>query len=147
VAAVARVLTYAGLTLAGAVLGLVGGFLHAFPAPLLGVDVPVLLPAALAVLVVLVVGGSALTGSRLGAALPALAWLLVTVPLAIQRPEGDLVVAGTLAGLVYLLGGVVVAGTGVGLPPDVVRGLRPSARAREEPVNRSAPAGYPPVGS
>ncbi|MGH8868008.1 MAG: DUF6113 family protein [Actinomycetes bacterium] len=114
-----RVLRYAGLALAGALLGVAGAFLHAVPLDVMGARLPLLLPVVLGVLAVVVVGGGVVTGGRLGAALPALGWLLCTLPFAFPRPEGDLVVGAGGTSVAYLLLGVVVAGLGVVAAPDV----------------------------
>jgi Family of unknown function (DUF6113) len=47
--------------------------------------------------------------SKLGAAVPALFWMIILFVLASKRPEGDLVVTGTSAGYTYMFGGAVAA--------------------------------------
>lgn len=106
------VLTLVALTLVGALLALVGGFLSPTAPRLLGVRVPVgALGAAAANLGVGLLGGWG-TGTRAGSVLPGLAWLGVVLPLASLRPEGDLIVTGSLSGIAFLLlgaGGWVAA--------------------------------------
>jgi hypothetical protein len=100
-----RVLLLVPAALAGAVAGLLGSFMHALePAGLpLGLLVAGALSAA-----VFVTSGLAL--GRPGAVAAAGGWLLVVLLLASQRPEGDLVVPGSLDGYLWLLGGMLVAG-------------------------------------
>ncbi len=71
-----------------------------------------LVPVSWAVAVVgnLAVGraGARLAGTA-GAAVPGAVWLVVVVLLSSQRAEGDLVVPGTVVGLVFLLAGAVAS--------------------------------------
>ena len=96
---------YGALIVLGLLLGLVGSFEFAWTAA--GVPVAAI---ALAVvhLAVFRAAGWAMQ-SRLGVAATAVPWLLVTVVLSTRRPEGDLVVTGTLAGYVYIFGGAIAA--------------------------------------
>jgi hypothetical protein len=59
-----------------------------------------------------------LTGSRLGAVLPAVVWLVVAVGASLRRPEGDLLLIGGgvlgFLSLAFLLAGVVAAAFAVG---------------------------------
>jgi hypothetical protein len=48
-------------------------------------------------------------GSALGALAPAVTWMVVVVLMSARRPEGDLVVTGTLPGYVFMVGGMVAA--------------------------------------
>lgn len=52
--------------------------------------------------------------SSLAAAVPGLAWFATTMYFATKRPEGDLVVTGSVAGLLFLLLGMVSATVGIG---------------------------------
>jgi Family of unknown function (DUF6113) len=83
-----------------------------------GVLVPVSVAAAVAGNLLLVSGAHRLTGSRLVAVLPAVTWLAVTVPAAVRRPEGDLLITGGgslgFVNLAFLLCGVVAAAFAVG---------------------------------
>jgi hypothetical protein len=81
--------------------------------------------------------GRAFRSSR-AAALPALAWLLVTMYLATMRAEGDLVVTGTAEGLAFLLLGTVSAAFGIGTVRSGV--LRAERRAAERRERREAVA-------
>jgi len=103
------------LALLGAVLGVVGSFLNETVPHVLGVGVPVG--------VVLAVVGNGLagllgtqgTGSRLGGALPGIAWFTVVLLFGSLRPEGDLIVTGNGYGMAFIvLGGVAAC---VGLLP------------------------------
>ncbi len=79
-----------------------------------GVAVPVSIPAALAVNLLLVVLTHRLTGSRVAAVLPAVAWLVVVLPASQRRPEGDLLITAGSEGLLFLLFGVLGAAIAVG---------------------------------
>lgn len=114
---------YLALIVLGAVLGIWGAFL-----------VPLRLPGgveglSVAIAVVGNLGAGLLggigTGTRLGAGLPGLAWLVVAVLAGVSRPEGDLVVPGGLpadpgvgtVGMAFLLLGAVAAAIAVGIGP------------------------------
>jgi hypothetical protein len=100
-----RALLLVPATLAGAVAGLLGSFVHALePA---GLPLGLLVAGALSAAVFVTCG---LALGRPGAAAAAGGWLLVVLLLASQRPEGDLVVPGSTEGYVWLLGGMLVAG-------------------------------------
>jgi hypothetical protein len=93
---------YGTLGVLGFVMGVIGGFQHAF---YLGSTVPIAAIAWMVVLFAVVYGLGRLTGGVLGALVPAVAWMLVSMVFSGQRGEGDLVIAGNLAGYVYLYGG------------------------------------------
>jgi hypothetical protein len=96
---------YGVLAVSGAVVGLLGSFYHA-------VDVGPI-PAFAIAFALLNLGAFRLAGwvmgTRLGATAPALAWLLIVIFMSSRRPEGDLVISGSAAGYVYILGGSVAA--------------------------------------
>ncbi|TDC81982.1 DUF6113 family protein [Actinomadura sp. 7K507] len=104
---------YAALGLLGAVFGLLGSFAQNWTAG------PV--PAASIVLVGLVfvmvrLAGTGM-GGRLGATVPAVMWGLVAFVMSMRRPEGDLIVPGTTAGYIFIIGGMLAAVAGVMLVP------------------------------
>jgi hypothetical protein len=107
--------------------------LEAFWLPLRigGVPVPLSIPVAVAVNLLLVTGTHRLTGSRVAAVLPAVVWLVVVLPASQQRPEGDVVLIGDWRGLAFLMLGVLAAALAVG---RVLGTPRSPAR---EPVQRS----------
>lgn len=53
-----------------------------------------------------------LSGVPPTAAIPAVLWLLVVLVLAWERPPGDLIVPGTLTGLVFLFAGAIAGAYG-----------------------------------
>ena len=117
-----RAWAFAVLVLLTVLLALWGAFLVPFRVG--GTLVPVCW--AVAVLGNLAVGraGARLAGTT-GALVPGALWLLVVVVLSTQRAEGDLVVPGTIVGLVFLLAGAVasaVAFAGAVLRPSAPRG-------------------------
>ena len=83
-----------------------------------GVLVPVSLVAAVAGNLLLPGLALRLSGSRLVAVLPGVAWLVVVVGAMMRRPEGDLVITGSgvtgTLNLVFLLVGVLAAAVAVG---------------------------------
>jgi hypothetical protein len=79
-----------------------------------GFPVPLSIPVAMAVNLLLVTWTHRLTGSRVAAVLPALMWLVVVLPAGQQRPEGDVLLAGGPRGLAFLLFGVLGASLAVG---------------------------------
>jgi hypothetical protein len=105
---------YAALGLLGGVFGLVGSYAQEWTAG----DVPV----TSIVLVPLVYAMTRLAGwgmgGKIGAAVPAVVWGVAVIVMSMQRPEGDLVVPGTLAGYVYIVGGMVAAGIAVARVPS-----------------------------
>ncbi|SFF37138.1 hypothetical protein [Blastococcus tunisiensis] len=115
-----------------------------------GVLVPVSVLAAVVGNLLLPVAALRLSGSRLVALLPALAWLVVAVGAMLRRPEGDLVMTGAgdlgVLNLVFLMLGVLAAAVSVG---RVLGGSRrPVAPARSAPAAGPArtTAGQPGVG-
>ncbi|ORT61191.1 DUF6113 family protein [Streptomyces sp. CB03238] len=98
----ARIGTYAGLAVLGAVVGLAGALVQSawFPGGLL---------LALAACVGLFYGGLRATGTQLGVVAPGVGWLVAVVLVSLGRPEGDQVFWGGVAELVYVLGGMAAA--------------------------------------
>ena len=102
------------------------------PLRVFGVPVPVSVVAAVVGNLLLVGLAARLTGSRLGAVLPAVVWLVVAVGASLRRPEGDLLLIGGgvlgFLSLAFLLAGVVAAAFAVGkvLAAPRGRGDRPS---------------------
>ncbi|WP_029431667.1 DUF6113 family protein [Blastococcus sp. URHD0036] len=78
------------------------------------VPVPLSIPVAVAVNLLLVTGTHRLTGSRAAAVLPAVVWLVVVLPASQQRAEGDVLLIGDWRGLAFLLFGVLGASLAVG---------------------------------
>jgi hypothetical protein len=96
-------LTYGVLAVLGVVLGVIESFQFSWEVGSVPVAAIVL---SLVNLAVFRAAGWAM-GSRLGAVVPAVPWMVVLVVLSARRPEGDLVVTGTAAGYVYMFGGAV----------------------------------------
>jgi len=76
------------------------------------VPLPVCVPLAIAGNVVLARLAGELTGRPLLGLLPPVLWLAVVLMLAAPRAEGDVIVPGTLTGLVFLFGGSVAGAYG-----------------------------------
>jgi hypothetical protein len=107
----------------GLILGVVGAF-HVPAGPrVAGLLLSVGVTVAVVGNVVAGLFGAAVTGSRLGAAVPLLGWILAVLPLSAQRSEGDLIIEGDAKGLAFLL-----LGTVSGAVPIGVAGAGPSRR-------------------
>ncbi|MFC4050413.1 DUF6113 family protein [Actinomadura syzygii] len=100
---------YAALGLLGGVVGLLGSFAQGWTPW----DVPIAAVAFVALVFAMVRLAGHGMGGRIGAAVPAVVWVVVVLIMSTRRPEGDLVVPGTLAGYVYIIGGLVAATFGV----------------------------------
>jgi len=90
------------------------------------VPVPIVVPLAMAGNILLARLAGRWTGSVAGAAAPPVLWLVVVIVLALPRAEGDLIVPGTLTGLVFLFAGAVAGAYGVAA--EITRRVRPAAR-------------------
>lgn len=84
------------------------------PSYLGSVPVPLSIVAAVAGNVLLPATALRLSGSRVVGVLPVLGWLAVVVAAAVPRPEGDLIVTGSLRGLAFLLLGALAGAYAVG---------------------------------
>ncbi|MFC1417437.1 DUF6113 family protein [Streptacidiphilus cavernicola] len=117
-----RTAAYVLLTVLGAAVGLAGCFVQAlwFPGGLV---------LALAGALALFYGGRTLTGTKLGAGLPAVGWFVVLLLANAPRPEGDFLVAADLGSFVFLLGGLAIAVICATMPsPEALRTVRRSAQ-------------------
>ena len=76
------------------------------------VPLPVCVPLAMVGNVLLARLAGQLTGRPVLGVLPPVLWLAVVLALSAPRPEGDLIVPGTLTGLVFLFAGVVTGAYG-----------------------------------
>jgi hypothetical protein len=92
------------------------------------VPLPVCVLLAAAGNVVLSRVSAALSGVPLTAVVPPVLWLGVVLVLSVQRPEGDLVVPGSLTGLVFLFGGSVAGAYGAAT--SITRSTRPGRPTR-----------------
>jgi Family of unknown function (DUF6113) len=113
----ARGAAYAVLGVLGAVVACAGALVQAgwFPGGLL---------LALAGCVALFYGGVKVTGTRLGAVVPAAVWVVCVIVLSTSRPEGDFLFAAGVGPYIYLLGGAlaaVISATLPHLPPPGVK--------------------------
>lgn len=132
-----------GLLAVGSVVGLLLAVVPAFfvptrPVPL-GVVAAVLLLGPYAHLL-----GRALRSS-MAAALPCVVWLVTTMVLASSRPEGDLVITGSNAGLAFLLLGTVSGAVGIGTVRSGI--ARSDGRAAERAARTAEEAAISPNGS
>ncbi|GAB2812663.1 hypothetical protein GCM10022221_07870 [Actinocorallia aurea] len=104
---------YGLLALGGALVGLIGTFQYNRDAsrPL----VSCLLVLACTFVAIRAAGWAA--GTRTGALIPAVTWVITTSALSVGRSEGDILVAGNAYGLLFLFGGLAVALGAVLLTP------------------------------
>ena len=129
------VLTYVGLLLAGIVLGLFGAVVMASRISVRGVTVPWGLVLSLVTVLACVRGAAWLVGSRRGAALVGLGWVLPTLAFATTNPGGDILLPDLTRTYVYLIGSAVLVVASVALPLP-----RGAAQAAEDSrARRSAP--------
>ena len=103
------------LLVLGLVVAVLGSFVHAV-SPAEPVPLPVGLLWAYVMTAALLAVGRLATRGRTGAVAVALGWVVALLLLSAPRPEGDLVVSGSLVGYAWLLGGLVVCAAGVGWP-------------------------------
>jgi hypothetical protein len=107
-----RVLAGAVAVLGGLAAGLIGSFAHAITSDC----VPAGLLAGLGLNLAVVATAGLATRSRGPAACAALGWVGIVFLLTTRRPEGDLVVPGSLLGYTWLFGGTLVVGAAVSWP-------------------------------
>lgn len=103
---------HVALLVLGFAVGVLGSFVHAVSL----VWAPVGLLWAYVLTAALLAVGRLVTGARSGAAAVAAGWVAALLLLSAPRPEGDLVVTGSLVGYAWLLGGLVVCAAGIGWP-------------------------------
>ncbi|MDH2429898.1 DUF6113 family protein [Sphaerisporangium sp. TRM90804] len=126
---------YGVLFVLGAVFGVVSGFEHSWnlwePVP----PIPIVLTL---LLFGLLYSAGRLMGTRLGAFVPGLGWMLVALLFSTRKSEGDLVIAGDAPGYWFLLGGALALVVAVLLIPSSTSWLlHQGAYGRRRPVDVS----------
>jgi hypothetical protein len=118
----------AGLLIAVLAVGL--AVVEAFLVPLRigSVPFPICVLLAMAGNIVLAKLAARQTGSAAWGAVPPVLWLIVIVVLALPRAEGDLIVPGSVTGLVFLFAGVVSGAYAVA--SELARRAAAAARTR-----------------
>lgn len=111
------------LFLLGAILGVIGAFLVPFRVGRQLVPISVVL--AVAGNLAVGIFGARGTGSRLGAVLPGVGWVLVAFTLGVKRPEGDVIVPGGGVGVAFTLGGTLAAAIAMGIAGPRMRDGHP----------------------
>jgi hypothetical protein len=130
---------YCALALLGAVIGLLGSFAQGW---VLGtVPVAVVLLTMINFLVPWLAGRA--VGTRMAAAVPAVAWAVVTSVMSVPRAEGDLIVPGTLEGYLFIIAGLVAAVIAVSLVPPATEPGSWLTRGPFAPRDRPRPARSP----
>lgn len=120
-AVVGLVLAYLLLLVLGVAVGVVGAFYSGWKLGHGTLALPAGLLLGIVGCLALFLGGRQLVLSRLGAAVPGVAWLLAVIVLSAARPEGDVVLpANAITGYAYLFGGAIAAAFASSLPtlPD-----------------------------
>ncbi|WP_214412631.1 DUF6113 family protein [Sphaerisporangium fuscum] len=126
---------YGVLFVLGVAYGVVSGLEHSWP---LGDYVPPIPIVLSAVLFGLLYGAGRLMGSKLGAFVPGLGWMLVAMMFSMKRPEGDLVVAADAPGYWYLGGGALALVAAVLLIPSTSSWLvHQGPPGKDRPMNIS----------
>ena len=121
--ALARVLGYLLVLVAGVAAGVLGSFTFAYTrGPL-----PVGLLVALCLCLAAFVASGLLLRSRAAAVVAAGGWLVSVGMLSMQRPEGDLIVPATTLGYCWLLVGTLVAGLSLAMPYAAMSANRSSS--------------------
>jgi hypothetical protein len=105
-----RYTAYPLLTLLGVAVGLAGSFVQQHTATAAGVSWPVGALAALCGCAGAFFGGAALTCTAAGAALPAVGWFAAVLVLTYGGTGGTVVLPNSVAAMLYLFGGVLLAG-------------------------------------
>ncbi len=123
---VLRVLAGVLIAVAAAGLALIECFL--VPLRIGSVPFPLAVPLAMAGNILLARLAGRQTGSIAGAAVPPVLWLAVVIVLAWPRAEGDVIVEGSVTGLVFLFAGAVAGAYGVA--SEVTRRSRPVPTGR-----------------
>jgi hypothetical protein len=127
------ILTHAGLLVGGLALGLFGTVLAAARTTVRGTTVPWGVVLVLVTVLACVRGAAWLLGSRRGAALVGLGWVLPTLAFATTNPGGDVLLPDEPRTYVYLVGATVLVVLAVALPlPRGTRELAAAARDRRE---------------
>ena len=111
-----RVLTYVGLIVGGLVLGLFGTVLASSRLVVHGTQVSWGLALDLVAILCCARGAAWLVGSRRGAALVGLGWMLPTIAFATTNPGGDVLLPDETRTYVYLVGASVLVVLAVALP-------------------------------
>jgi hypothetical protein len=122
---VVRVLAGVLVAVAAAGLALVECFL--VPLRIGSVPFPITILLAMAGNILLARLAVRQTGSIAAGAVPVALWLIVVIVLSLPRAEGDLIVPGSVTGLVFLFGGTVAGAFGVA--SEITRRARSVAAA------------------
>ncbi|MBA2389837.1 MAG: hypothetical protein H0V67_06225 [Geodermatophilaceae bacterium] len=110
--AVIGVLSGLLVTLAAVELAILECFL--LPLRIGSVAAPLSIPAAVLGNLALPALAYRLTGSRAAALLPVLVWFAVVVTASVPRPEGDVIVTGTVQGMAFLILGAIAGAISIG---------------------------------
>jgi hypothetical protein len=123
-AVLVRVATWLVLVVLGVELALIGAFLAPSVPHVLAVPVPVGPLVALVGNLAVGLFGARGTGSRVGAAVPGVAWFITIQFMASSRPEGDLVLTSTATGVAVLYLGAIAAAVPILLGPHRLPWIR-----------------------
>ncbi len=125
-----RAVLFAGLAVAGVLIGIIGGFVQAsrviFTVPWGLLVLPWGTMLVLVTVLLMIRGACWAAMSRWGGAMIFAGWLLATIAMATESPSGDLAISAGGRQWTYVLVGVVIGAAAVTFP--VLRG--PELRAR-----------------
>jgi len=107
----------AGSSLASFAISMVSGFAHANLVVLAGTKIPYGLPLALILCIVSVLWLNRLFGTRLAGLVVLVNWVITTLQLAIESPNGDVVLAATWYSSTYVIAGAILVSAAAVLPP------------------------------
>lgn len=106
---------YGVLFVLGVVFGVMAGLEHSWGLGDVVPPVPIVLSL---VLFALLYGSGRLMGTKLGAFVPGMGWMLASLAFSVKRSEGDLIIAADVSGYWYLACGAVALVVAVLLIPS-----------------------------
>jgi Family of unknown function (DUF6113) len=115
----------AGLVAAGAIVGIVGAFVQAITLSIGGLRLPVGAVVAVVMVTAAVRSAAVFARGRAGAVAVAAGWAATVLWMTLfPTDEGDVIIAATTSGAVYVYGGVLLAAFAVVLPASSLRSSR-----------------------
>ena len=110
-----------GSALISVTISVVAGFAQANRVVIFGIKVPYGLPLALALCILSVLWLNRFFGTRFSGLVFLVTWVITTLQLAIESPNGDLVLSATWYSSAYVIAGAILVSTTAVLPPMRVR--------------------------
>lgn len=110
-----------GSALISVAISVVAGFVQANRVVIFGIKVPYGLPLGLALCILSVLWLNRFFGTRFSGLVFLVTWVITTLQLAIESPNGDLVLSATWYSSAYVIVGAILVSTTAVLPPMRVR--------------------------